>query len=82
MEEIYVTHIWQYRGENKNEIEFAIYRNGYIYHTGLSNCVGAWQTAPGLKIRAKPSPGEFISKYSSHGRHLIHWAIPNTQKVT
>lgn len=49
-----------------NETEFALYRYGAAYLTGLSDRICVWQATPGFKIRKKHPPGEYFGYWFSH----------------
>jgi hypothetical protein len=42
------------------EIEFALYRYGYAYRTGFSDCIYVWQTTPAFKVKRKYYSGGLI----------------------
>ena len=65
---------------NDNKTEFTLYRYGYTYLAGLSDCICARQTAPVFKIRSACSPGEFIRYGVSHTGQMTNRTIMNMRK--
>jgi hypothetical protein len=43
-----------------NETEFALYRYGFTYHTGLSVRIPVWRSTPVLKIKRDYYSGRLI----------------------
>jgi hypothetical protein len=70
---------WYYERKD-NETEFALYRYGFAYLTGLSDRICARQTTPVFKFKRKHPSGKFISYCSSPARHMTERKIMNMRK--
>lgn len=70
---------WE-KGRKDNETEFALYRYGIAYLTGLSDRICARQTTPVFKFKRKHPSGKFISYCSSPARHMTERKVMNMRK--
>jgi len=71
---------WEKRRKD-NETEFALYRYGFAYLTGLSDCICARQTPPVFKIKKKHPSGEYISYCSSYSGQMTESEIISIKKI-
>jgi len=57
--------------KNRIEIEFALSRYGFSYHTGLSVRIFTRQISPAFEMKGKVRFGQFIG----HSKQMINWQL-------